>query len=183
MLRDLRYALRTLRGAPAFAVTVVLTLGIGLGLNTALFTLFNAYGLRPFAVKDPYSLYHFGRQTTSENLGPLTWELYQGLRTHMPVFSDTVGFAPVLARVESRNVQGFAVTGNYFTMLNVGTFEGRPILPEDASTPGAGAVVVLSHQFWEAAFAGDRSIVGRTIRIADRPFQVVGIGPAGFSGV
>ena len=64
MFRDIRYALRTLRGAPAFAITVVLTLGIGLGLNTALFTLFNAYVLRPFAVKDPYSLYHFGWQTT-----------------------------------------------------------------------------------------------------------------------
>jgi hypothetical protein len=63
MFRDLRYALRTLRSAPAFAITVVLTLGIGLGLNTTLFTLFNAYVLHPFAVKDPYSLYRFGWET------------------------------------------------------------------------------------------------------------------------
>src|SRR5580700_8829876 len=108
MFRDIRYTLRTLRGAPAFAVTVVLTLGIGLGLNTTLFTLFNAYVLRPFAVKDPYSLYHFGWQTTRGARSGLTWEQYQDLHAHMPVLSDTVGAAPVLTRVESRNVQGFA---------------------------------------------------------------------------
>lgn len=183
MFRDIRYALRTLRGAPAFAITVVLTLGIGLGLNTALFTLFNAYVLRPFAVKDPYTLYHFGWQTTRGARSGLTWEQYHDLRSQVPVFAETLGFAPVLTRVDSRNVQGFAVTGNYFTMLNVGALHGRPILPEDASTPGARAVVMLSYQFWQSAFAGDPSIVGRTIRIADRPFEVVGVGPADFIGV
>jgi predicted permease len=172
-----------LRGAPAFAITVVLTLGIGLGLNTALFTLFNAYVLRPFAVKDPYTLYHFGWQTTRGARAGVTWEQYQDLRSQVPVFGETLGFAPVLTRVDSRNVQGFAVTGNYFTMLNVGALHGRPILPEDASTTGAGAVVVLSYQFWQSAFAGDPSIVGRTIRIADRPFEVIGVGPADFIGV
>jgi predicted permease len=183
MLRDIRYALRTLRSAPAFAVTVVLTLGVGLGLNTALFTLFNAYVLRPFAVKDPYSLYHFARQTTRDTRAGLTWKQYQDLRSQMPVFTDTLGYAPVLTRVESRNVQGFAVTGNYFSMLNVGALVGRPILPADAATPGGGAVVVLSYQFWQSAFGGDPAIVGRTIRIADRPFEVVGVGPADFIGV
>jgi predicted permease len=183
MFRDIRYTLRTLRGAPAFAVTVVLTLGIGLGLNTALFTLFNAYVLRPFAVKDPYSLYHFGFQTTRDLRAGMTWKQYQDLQTQMPVFHETVGYVPVLTRVASRNVQGFAVTGNYFSMLNVGALIGRPILPDDAATPGAGAVVVLSYQFWQAAFAADSSIVGRTIRIADRSFEVVGIGPADFTGI
>src|ERR1700728_3109351 len=98
MFRDIRYALRTLRGAPAFAVTVVLTLGIGLGLNTTLFTLFNAYVLRPFAVKDPYSLYHFGWQTTRGARQGLTWRQYQDLREAVPFFSDLVGFSPVLTR-------------------------------------------------------------------------------------
>lgn len=183
MLRDLRYALRTLRGAPAFAVSVVLTLGVGLGVNTTLFTLFNAYVLHPFAVKDPYSLYRFGWETTRASRSGLTWEQYQDLRAEAPVFSDTVGFSPFLARVESRNLQGMAVSGNYFTMLNVGASHGRPILPADASTPGSGAVVVLSYQIWDAAFGADPAIVGRTIRIADRPFEVVGIGPPDFIGV
>ena len=94
MLRDIRYALRTLRSAPAFAITVVLTLGIGLGLNTTLFTLFNAYVLRPFAVKDPYTLYRFAWQTKQGPGAGLTWRQYQDLNTQAPVFSDMVGFSP-----------------------------------------------------------------------------------------
>jgi predicted permease len=183
MLRDIRYALLTLRGAPAFAITVVLTLGIGLGLNTALFTLFNAYVLRPFAVRDPYSLYHFGWQTTHGARQGLTWRQYQDLRAEAPVFSDTIAFSPVITRVESRNVYGMAVSGNYFSAFHVGALYGRPILPDDASTPGSSPVVVLSHQFWQAAFAGDPAMVGRTIRIADRPFEVVGVSPPDFTGV
>jgi len=183
MFRDIRYALRTLRGAPAFAITVVLTLGIGLGLNTALFTLFNAYVLRPFAVKDPYSLYHFGWQTTHGARQGLTWRQYQDLRAEAPVFSDIVGFSPVLTRMESRNVYGMAVSGNYFLAFKVGALHGRPILPDDASSPGSSPVVVLSHQLWLAAFAGDPAVVGRTIRIADRPFKVVGVSPPDFTGV
>ena len=183
MLKDIRYALRTLRGAPAFAITVVLTLGIGLGLNTTLFTLFNAYVLRPFAVKDPYSLYHFGWQTTRGARQGLTWRQSQDLRVEAPVFSDTIAFSPVITRVESRNVYGMAVSGNYFSVFNIGTLHGRPILPDDASTPGSTPVVVLSYQFWQAAFAGDPAVVGRTIRIADRPFTVVGVSSPDFTGV
>jgi predicted permease len=183
MFRDIRYALRTLRRAPAFAITVVLTLGIGLGLNTTLFTLFNSYVLHPFAVQDPYSLYRFGWQTRHGARNGLTWEQYQDLGAQMPVFSEAVGFFPVVARVESRNSYGLAVSGNYFAMLKVGALHGRPILREDAATPGSRAVVMLSHQFWKAAFAGDPAMVGRTIRIADRPFEVVGIGPPDFIGV
>ena len=183
MIKDIRYALRTLRSAPAFAIAVVLTLGIGLGLNTTLFTLFDAYVLRPFAVKDPYSLYHFGWQTTRAARQGLTWRQYQDLRGEAPVFSDIVGFSPILTRVESRNVQGLAVSGNYFPAFHVGALYGRPILPDDASEPGSNPVVVLSHQFWLSEFAGDPAVVGRTIRIADRPFQVVGISPQDFTGV
>jgi predicted permease len=183
MLRDIRYALRTLRGAPAFAVTVVLTLGIGLGLNTALFTLFNAYVLHPFAVKDPYNLYRFGWKTNRAPGAGLTWEQYQDLQANMPVFSDVIAYTGMLARAESRNLQGLAVSGNYFTMLGIGAAQGRPILPADAATPGARAVVVLTYQIWNAAFGGDPGIVGRTIRLSGRPFEVVGIAPPDFTGI
>jgi hypothetical protein len=136
MFRDIRYALRTLRSAPAFAITVVLTLGIGLGLNTALFTLFSAYVLRPFAVKDPYSLYNFAWQTTHGPRSGLTWEQYQHLRAEAPVLSETAAFVPVVARMDAHNCYGVAVSGNYFTMLKVGALYGRPLLPEDALAPG-----------------------------------------------
>lgn len=144
MFRDIRYALRTLRGAPAFAITVVLTLGIGLGLNTTLFTLFNAYVLHPFAVRDPYSLYRLGWKTKTSNRAGFTSDQYNELRSDVPVFSDSLACSPFLARVASRNLQGMAVSGNYFTMLGVGASFGRPLLPQDATTPGAGAVVFLT---------------------------------------
>ena len=115
MLRDIRYALRTLRVTPGFAITVVLTLGIGLGLNTTLFTLFNAYVLHPFAVQDPYSLYAFGWEKARhrERTG-LTWEQYQDLRTEVPVFSESLVFSPFLARVDSRQHAGHGGVGELF---------------------------------------------------------------------
>src|SRR5260221_5018729 len=111
MLKDLRYALRTLRNAPAFGLTVVLTLGIGLGLNTTLFTLFNAYVLHPFAVRDPHSLYQLGWTTARSSRAAFTWEQYQEIRSQASVFDDAIGFVPFLARVESRNLQGMCVSG------------------------------------------------------------------------
>jgi predicted permease len=183
MFRDLHYALRGLRSAPAFAITVVLTLGIGLGLNTTLFTLFSAYVLHPFAVRDPYTLYRLGWKTNQAERAGITWDQYRELRSDVQVFSDTLAFSPFLARVETRNLQGMAVSGNYFAMLGVGTGLGRPIVPSDASTPGTGAVVVLSHQIWKAQFAGDPAIIGRTIRISGRPFEVIGIAPPAFTGI
>ena len=182
MVRDLRYALRTLRSAKAFGVTVVLTLGIGLGLNTMLFTLFNAYVLHPFAVRDPHTLYQISWTTARNEQSAVSWEQYQDIRRSF-IFSDAFACSPVLARVESRNLQGMSVSGNYFTMLGVGASLGRPILESDVSTPGVGAVVVLSHQLWKAAFAGDPGMIGRTIRISGQPFEVIGVTPKNFFGI
>jgi len=184
MFRDVRYALRTLRGSPAFAVTVILTLGIGLGLNTTLFTLFNTYVLRPFAVNDPYSLYELRWTTTKSQRPMFTWDQYQDLKKAQPAFfDDTIAFSPFLARLENRNMVGMAISGNYFLALGVGASPGRPILPEDASTPGIGAVVVISQQLWKNEFAEDAGLVGRTVRISGKPFEVVGIAPKDFGGV
>lgn len=183
MFRDLRYAIRNLRTAPAFAFTVILTLGVGLGLNTALFTLFNNFVLRPFAVRDPYTLYSLGWTTPAGVRSNVTWDQYKRLSAEASVFSETMAVFPVLSRVETRNLQGMAVSGNYFTALGVGAALGRPILPADANLPGAGSVVVLSHQVWQDTFAGDPSIAGRSIQIAGVPFQVIGVAPADFIGV
>ena len=183
MYRDLRYALRTLWTSPAFAITVVLTLGLGLGLNTALFTLFDTFVLRPFAVKDPYSLYGFRWNTAQSVRSAVSWDQYKDLEGQTNIFTGMIAYSPLLARVESRNSQGFSVSGNYFTELGVGASLGRPILPHDASVPGEGAVVMLSHQFWKGEFAGDPQIIGRTIRIGGKPFEVIGVGPVGFTGL
>ena len=183
MLRDLHYALRTLRNAPAFAVTVILTLGVGLGLNTTLFTLFNTYILRPFAISDPYSLYSVRWSTPRSTRGLATWEQYLELKANKAVFTDAVACIPLLARFESRNLVGMAVSGNYFRALGVAPQAGRPILDDDNATPGTGAVTVLSYQLWKAQFNQDAGVIGRTVRISGKPFEVIGIAPERFTGI
>jgi hypothetical protein len=111
MLRDVRYALRALRASPAFAITVILTLGIGLGLNTTLFTLFNTYVLHPFAVNDPYSLYGLRWHTTKSTRATVTWDQFQDLKLQKGVFTDAIASSPFIAKLEARNLVGMAVTG------------------------------------------------------------------------
>ena len=183
MLRDLRYALRNLRASPSFAATVVLTLGLGLGLNTTLFTLFNTYVLRPFAVSDPYSLWGVRWHTAKSGRNFLTWDQYLELKSKTELFTDAFAYSPFLAKFETRNLVCMAVSGNYFTTVKVGTVAGRPILAEDAATPGVGAVVVISHQLWKSDFAEDAGVVGRTVHISGKPFEVIGIAPPDFGGV
>src|SRR5262249_29877954 len=162
-----------------FVLTVVFTLGIGLGLNTALFTLFNAYLLRPIAVRDPYSLYQLSATTkgllrTGRNVQrwDYTWDQYEAIRG-MPVFSEVLATREFYARVAERNAEGALVSGNYFAMLGARIALGRAILAEDAATPGSAPVVVLSDQFWKSAFAGDPGIIGRKIAINTQPFEVI----------
>src|SRR5215467_552025 len=154
LLHDFRFAIRLLRRIPGFVLTVVITLGIGLGLNTALFTLFNAYLLRPIAVRDPHSLYQLSATTKGLRRGrnvqrsDYSWGQYQAIRA-MPVFSEVLATRGLYARVAERNEDGALVSGNYFAMLGVRIVLGRAILPDDAATPGAAPVVVISDQLWK----------------------------------
>src|SRR5437660_4089659 len=152
LAQDLRFAIRILRHSRMFAATAVLTLGVGLGLNATLFTLFNAYVLRPVAVRDPHSLYQLGWNTKRSYRQNFTWDQYQTIRTDAPLFSDAAASAFMFSRVEQRNLLGLLVSGNYFTVLGAGTMMGRPILPDDASAPGGRPVVVLTYQVWNAGF-------------------------------
>ena len=188
LLQDLRFAIRLLRRIPGFVLTVVITLGIGLGLNTALFTLFNAYLLRPIAVRDPYSLYQLSATTKGLRNGrnvqrwDYTWDQYQAIR-RMPVFSEGLATRDLYARVAERNVEGALVSGNYFAMLGSRIALGRAILPDDAAAPGSAPVVVLSDQLWKSAFAGDPAILGRKIVINAQPFEVIGVCGPDFNGM
>src|SRR5258708_15142275 len=126
LAQDLRFAVRTLRRTPMFAATAVLTLGVGLGLNATLFTLFNAYVLRPVAVRDPHSLYELGWNTKRASRQNFTWDQYQTIRTEAPLFSDAAASAPMFSRVEQRNLLGLLVSGNYFTVLGACTTIRHP---------------------------------------------------------
>jgi predicted permease len=184
LLQDVRYALRSFRRAPAFALTVVGTIALGLGLNTAVFTIFNAYVLKPFAVRDPYSLYAFEWRSRAGQWRFLTWPEYEEFRRDNPVFSEV--FAErrqLITRIEGHAAYTQLVSGNYFRMLGVDAAIGRVLEPADASAPGRAPVAVISHAFWQRAFGGDPAVIGRIIFVQGHPCEVIGVAREGFGGL
>ena len=182
--RDIRYAVRSLRRAPIFALTVVGTIALGLGLNTAVFTIFNAYVLTPFAVHDPYSLYEFGWNTRAGREHRFSWPEVERARADATVFSEIYAERPQLVtRIDGHTAYTLLVTGNYFRMLGVEPALGRVLESSDAVAPGREAVAVLSHAFWQRHFGADPTVVGRTILIQGYPCEVVGVARAGFEGL
>ena len=196
-LGNLRYALRQFRMAPVFAVTVILTLALGIGGTTAIFTLIHAVMLRSLPVSDPGSLYRIGEGTgccveggPQERWGMFSFPLYERLKTETPEFEEVAAFQAgrweVSARRESvetvaRPLRSEYVTGNYFSTLGIVAFGGRVFTPED-DKPGAPPVAVLSHRVWQTAYAGDPSVVGSTFILEGHPFTVIGVAPPGFFG-
>jgi predicted permease len=179
--QDIRYAVRGFRRTPGFALTVVVTIALALGLNTALFTLFNAYVLQPLAVRDPYSLY-----TWSNADGPdhrVSWQEFQDFQKQTRAFSEATGGDVLIARVQGHGMFGNLVAGNYFSMLGVNAILGRTLLPEDAATPGSSPVVVLAFTAWKSKFGGDPAIIGKKLVIRGYPVEVVGVGPPDFAGL
>jgi predicted permease len=185
MTHDLRYAFRLLVKSPAFTAVAVLSLALGIGANTAIFSLINAVLLRPIPVQDANRLASVF-MTDSRNPGnlPLSHLNYKDLRDQNQVFTGMAAFT--FAQVNwangnaSEQVLMQVVSGNYFSVLGTQPSPGRAFLAEEDVKPTP--VVVLSHGFWERNFSQDASIVGRTITLNRTPFTVVGIAPKGFSG-
>ena len=178
--QDVRYALRTFRRSPGFVLTVAATIALGLGINMALFTLFNAYVLRPIPVRDPYSLYTFTWTTRAGSQHAFSWDEYRRLREDVGVFSEVAAVQSVQTRLNGRVFRGQLVTGNYFQMLGVGTALGRPLLPGDAAVPGREPVIVVSFEAWQTVFAGRSDIIGTKIMIRGSPMEVIGVARKGF---
>jgi predicted permease len=181
--QDIRYAARGLRRSPAFALVVIATIGLGLGFNTAAFTIFNAYALRPLAVSDPYSLYQVYWQSASGGRYGFSWPQYQQVRTDNPAISEALASRNIQVRVNGRQCFGELVTGNYFGMLGVGAAIGRTLTPADSMGPGREPVVVLSYAAWKNLFGADPEIVGRKVAVHGYPLEIVGVARAGFSGL
>jgi len=196
-LGNIRYALRQFRLSPVFAATVILTLALGIGGTTAIFTLIHAVMLRSLPVADPGSLYRIGDGTDccveggpQDRWGLYSYPLYERLKKETPEFEEVTAFQAGRweASVRREGVEKAArplgaefVTGNYFSTLGVLPFGGRVFTPED-DKPGAPPVVVLSHRVWQTAYASDPSVVGSTFILEDHPFTVIGIAPPGFFG-
>jgi predicted permease len=180
---DVRYALRGFRRAPVFVLTVVATIAFPLGLITALFTIINAYVLRPVAVRDPHSVYKF---TWTDRRGAghsFSWPEFEAFRDGNSAFSEVAGTRALFARVEGYPLLGELVTANYFRMLGVNAAAGRTLLPEDGVSPGSSPVVVLSHAAWQNKLGGEPDIVGKTLVIRGHPLQVIGITKPEFTGL
>ena len=183
--RDVRYAARTLRKSPAFAVVVVLTLTLGIGANTAIFSAVNAIMLRALPAERPQELvsltaiYPNGRE-------PFSYAAYRTIAAEGAHLVDALAASP--ARREAIALDGPPeavdlkwVSGNYFTALGLTTSLGRPLLASDDLQPPGVAAAVISDAFWTQRFGRDPAVVGRTARLRGTPFVVVGVGPRGFA--
>ena len=186
MLNDLRYGLRMFARSPGFTAIAALSLALGIGANTAIFSIVDAVLLKPLPVAEPTRLasVFLNDQRNPGNL-PLSDFNFRDLRDHNQVFDGMAAFtfAQVnrAAGSESEQIPAQVVTANYFTVLGVNPAMGRGFIPEEDRQ--AVPVAVLSHGFWERSLGSDPAIVGRTITLNRTPFTVVGVAPAGFTGV
>ena len=193
---NIRYALRQFRQSPVFTTAAMLTLALGIGGTTAIFTLIHAVMLRALPVTDPAKLYRVGEgdeccveSGPQDRWGFFSYTLYQRLKQESPEFEEVAAFQAgrwhMSVRREgeqaSRPLTSEYVTGNYFSMLGVGAFGGRMFTAED-DRPGAAPVAVLSHRIWQATYGSDASMLGSTLYLAGHPFTVIGIAPPGFFG-
>jgi predicted permease len=188
-IQDVRYALRTLRRSPGFTAIVVLTLALGIGANTAIFSLVDSLLLRPLPVKDPGQLTVLAFR---QGQGPLLTQFSAAdLRDiHSQAegaFSDMLGhmlaFDGISLNGKADRAFSEYVTGNFFSMLGMKPYAGRLLLPSEGETPGADPVAVLSYAYWKMRFGGDPSIVGKRILVNAHPCTVVGIAPPAFRGL
>jgi len=185
MIHDIKYGLRMLFRSPAFTAVAALSLALGIGANTAIFSLINILLLRPIPVAEPARLASVFT-TDQRNPGnlPLSHLNYKDLRDQNQVFSGMAafGFAQVnwSTGSASEQIPVQVVSGSYFSLLGSEPALGRGFLAEEDETPTP--VVILSHGFWERSLGSDRSIVGKTLTLNRMPFTVVGVAPKGFTG-
>lgn len=178
--QDLRYAIRTLLKRPAFAATVVLTLALGIGVNTAVFTLFDIF-LRPLPVKDPDTVVGL-EYRAANNLNNSSFPDYLFFRDHTQALSGLIAFSEEVLTFggqdpseEPRRVYGEFVTDNFFSILGASTILGRTFTPEENSVPGRDAVVVLGYRFWQRNLGGDPNVLGRTLQMSGKALVVIGV--------
>jgi predicted permease len=182
-VHDLRYAWRGLLNSRAFLSTTVLTLGIGLGLVTVVFAIFNAYVLRPFAVRDPYALHVIGWEAKNAQGWRFSWREFSELGARSDLFQAVSAerTRDVISGGRQLNV-GF-VSGNYFEMLGAHVSRGRALADFDMQRDGAAAVAVLSDQGWAGLFDRDPRVIGRTLDLNDQRFVIVGVMRPEFAGL
>lgn len=189
LLQDIRFGLRLLRKSPGFTLVAVLTLALGIGANTAIFSLIDTVMLRLLPVQEPQQLVQllkFNPMRGGRTDGGFTYALWEQVRDHQDIFSDTVAWSEHVFDLSQggavHNVQGIFASGGFFSTLGVRPAAGRLLTAADDQR-GCAAVAVLSYGFWREHFGGAASAVGSTISLNRQPFQVVGVSSPGFYGV
>jgi len=187
--RDIRYAARVLRKSPGFTLVVALSLALGIGANTSVSSIVNAYFLRPMPVDQPdrlLAIYLTSPVRWGRDIGNFSYPDLLDYRNADTGLSDLMGSSGIpLSMTDGERpelIWGEIVTGNYFSGLGVHPILGRGFLPDEARAPGEKPVCVLNFNFWRQHFQSDPNITGRAIRIDGHPFTIVGVAPRGFLG-
>jgi predicted permease len=197
-MTDIRFALRQFAKAPGFAATVILTIALGIGANTAIFTLVHAILLKSLPVANPASLYRVGDLddccvnggfiNDDGDFDLFSYDLYRHFQETTPEFEQLAAFQSGqnmmnvrVGNTEAKSERTEYISGNYFSTFGIGAYAGRMIQPSD-DVPGATPVAVLSYAAWQSAHAADLNIVGSTFYLQSHPVTVIGIAPPGFFG-
>lgn len=185
LIKDIRYAVRSLK-RPGFVAIAMITLALGIGANTAIFSLVNTVLLRSLPVDRPAEIVSVAVRGKDDSMSAFSYPNYKDFRDKNDVLSGLLvyRFVPLSLSRSGVNerIWGYEVSGNYFDVLGVKAIKGRTFLPEEDRTPNSHPVIVLSYDSWQKRFGGDPNLVGRDVLINNHQFQVIGIAPEGFKG-
>ncbi len=185
--QDLRYAVRALKGSPGFTAIALLSLALGIGANTAIFSIVNEVLIREVPLREPGDLVEIYTTEEAGQLSVSSWADYPDVADLTEVFAGVVGYEMTFASVDteegSQPVMAELVSGNFFSELGVPVAMGRGFTREEDQVPGRDAVVVLSHRYWLESFGGSAGVIGQTLRLKGRPFTVVGVASERFKGL
>jgi len=195
--QDIAYTFRQMRQSPVFTLTAMLTLALGIGATTAIFSLIHTVMLKSLPVVDPSSLYRIGdgrdccvEGSPQDNWGMFSYPFYERMKESTPEFSELAAFQAGVTDLSARRgesdrvakpLRGEYVSGNYFSTFGVGAFSGRTIVPSD-DQPSAAPVAMLSYRAWQQAYGSDPNLIGSTMILEGHPFTIIGITPPGFYG-
>jgi len=185
--QDLRYAARTLRNSPGFTIIAIVTLGLGMAVNTTIFSVINGILLRPLPVPHAEQITVLAmKQDGAQNFERFSYSDYLDIRQQAEVFSDVFAERATLVGLTADKKGDHCVlsrvTGNYFSALGLQAAVGRLISPNEGQTPGADPFLVLGYSYWQKRFGGDPNVVGKQVEINGRPVTIVGVAPKGFRG-
>jgi predicted permease len=187
LFQDLRYGARQLLKRPGFTFLAIISMALGIGANTAIFSLVDTVAFRPLPVRNPSELYElYGTLHNGADYTLLSYPNYKDFRDRNQVFSGLIAFRITVAGLShngnNERVWGMLASGNYFDVLGVPPLLGRGFLPEEDVTPKSHPVVVVSYGCWQKRFGSDPAIVGRTVLLNNVPFTVIGVARKGFIG-